>query len=159
MVVLAMIAILSALAVAYTGERRANLRGFATAIVGEADAARMRAMSTRRWQRISFDLDPDRYRMVTEQATTTGMGEPTDWAEVSRYAIPQRFTVASIHTTADAEGGVDVTEGDGLDEYLLFAPDGSSVPRTVYLSTNNPMTYLRVVVYRATGSAYMKENW
>jgi len=157
MVVLAMIAILSAMAVAYTGERRANLRGFAGSIVGEADAARLRALASRKWQRIGFDLDAG--KMITEQATTTGMAEPDDWTVQGVYAIPGRFTVASIHDSADANGGEDVIEGAGVDEYLMFAPDGSSVPRTIYLSSTQPFTYVRVVVYRATGTAYVKENW
>src|SRR5689334_3748804 len=157
MVVVALIAILTALAVAYTGEARPNLKSFAGAVAGECDAARMRAIASRKWQRVWFDVDSE--LMVVDQATTTGMAEPTDWVVMNTFKIPKQVHLASIHTTADAAGGVLVTDGDGLDEALAFAPDGSSVPRTVYLTTNPAKSWVRVVVYRATGTAYVKEAW
>ncbi len=159
MIVVAMIGILTAMAVAYSGEPRANLKGFATSIVGECDAAHMRAISSHRWQRIRFDTEA--YEVITEQAAQVGMADPADddWVAVGKSRFPKPFTVAAIHTTADTDTGNDVTDGDGLDEALLFAPDGSGLPRTVYLTTAKPLTNLRVLVYRATGTAFSKEGW
>ncbi len=159
MVVVAMIGILSYMAVAYTGESRANLKSFGGSVLAEADQAKMRALASRRWHRVRFDLDA--YLVITDQATFTGMSEPADdeWTMVSQVPIPKKFHVQAITTTADVDVGNDPGDGDGIDEALLFAPDGSSAARTVYLSTVSPYTYVRVVVYRATGTAYLKEGW
>src|SRR4051812_30147693 len=106
MVVVAMIGILTALAVAYSGEARPNLKGFATSVVGECDAARLRALASRKWQRVRFDADDN--LMITEQAELTGMADPDDWVLMNQYKIPTQFHVVSLHDTADADGGLDV---------------------------------------------------
>jgi prepilin-type N-terminal cleavage/methylation domain-containing protein len=159
MIVLAMIAILTAVAISYQGENRASIKGFAAQIAGEADAARLRATSTRKWQRITFD--PDVHKVHLEQAVDTGMEMPADdgWIETGRLDLPQIVHVAAITTTADIDSGNAVTDGNGLDEALLFAPDGSSRARTVYLSTIGATVEIRIVVYRATGTAYVKDGW
>jgi prepilin-type N-terminal cleavage/methylation domain-containing protein len=160
MVVVAMIGVLTTIALAYTGEGRANLRGFSEQIVGESDSARLRAISSRRWMRIGFDLDAR--KVITEQATVTGMDLPADdeWTVVGKFDIPRNMTIMGIATTANVVAGEGIpAEGDGLTEYLMFAPDGAGEPRTVYLRGNDNRRALRVVVYRATGTAYVKEGW
>jgi prepilin-type N-terminal cleavage/methylation domain-containing protein len=160
MVVVVMIGIVTTIALQYTGERRANLRGFASEIVGEADSARLRASSSRRWMRIGFDVDAGQARV--EQANFSGMDLPEDdeWTMVRTFTIPREIVVASIATTANVVDGDGIpAEGDGLDEYLMFSPDGGGAARTVYLKGLDNRNALRVVVYRATGSAYAKEGW
>jgi len=160
LIVLAMIAILTGLAFSYAGESRAGLRGFAGSLVGECDAARLRAISARRWQRAH--LDAEAHKIVVEQATVTGMAEPADdeWTTVARLDVPRNVVVASIATTANVVAGESVPdEGDGLDEYLYFKPDGSSLARTVYVRSFDTGGEMRVVIYRATGTATAKEAW
>ena len=160
LVVLAMIAILAGLAFSYAGESKAGLTGFAEQLVGECDAARLRAISTRRWQRMHFD-DDDR-KIVVEQATVTGMDQPDDdqWAMIAKLSVPVQVHFASIATAANVTAGEGVPdEGAGLDEYLYFEPDGAATPRTVYLETLDGRKQVRVVIYRATGTAYAKELW
>jgi prepilin-type N-terminal cleavage/methylation domain-containing protein len=160
MIVVVMIGIVATIALQYTGERRANLRGFANEIVGEADSARLRASSSRRWMRIGFDTVAGQARV--EQATFSGMDLPEDdeWTVVRTFTIPKTIVVASIATTANAIAGDGIpAEGDGLDEFLMFAPDGGGAARTVYLKGIDNRNALRIVVYRATGSAYAKEGW
>ena len=160
MVVVAMIGILTGIAVSYAGERRANLRGFAGEIVGEADSARLRAISSRRWMRIGFDLEEG--KAIVEQANLPGMELPADdeWTMTGKFTIPKNLVVASIATTANVVAGEGVpAEGDGLSEYLLFGPDGAGAARTVYLRGGDGRDTMRVVIYRATGSAYAKVGW
>lgn len=160
MIVVAILGILAGITVAYTGEPRATVRGFAEAIAGEADTARLRAISSRRWHRVRFDFESR--RVVTEQALFTGMEEPADdeWALVGRFEIPVGIEVHSIAETANVVAGDGLPgEGDGLDLALGFAPDGSSVARTVYLQNTNGRNGYRIVVYRATGTAYVKDTW
>jgi len=158
MVVLAIIGVLTSLALVYAGERRANLNGLGSQLVGGFDAARLRAIASQRWQRARYD--DDTRRLIFEQATTAGMEEPDDWSQVEVLGISRPLELAAIATTANVATGVDVPdEGDGLDEELRFAPDGSAVPRTVYLSAGDGQSRLRVVIYRVTGTAVVKEQW
>src|SRR5262249_41265278 len=110
-------------------------------------------------QRLWFDTASNKVRH--EQATVTGMAMPndTEWIEVSRLDLPKVVAVEQINTTADINTGNAVSPGTGLDNYIMFAPDGSSVARTVYLETFDGHSPERVVIYRATGTAYVKDGW
>lgn len=158
MVAIAIMAILTMMAVSYHGEGRATVKGFAAQVAGESDAARLRAVATRKWQRMTFDTDL--HKVHLEQATFTGMDVPADneWVETGRLDLPQSIQLDEISLTADIDGGV-TPDGTGLDEALMFAPDGSSRARTVYLSTVDATVHVRIVVYRATGTAYVKDGW
>jgi Tfp pilus assembly protein FimT len=160
MVALVIIAVLSALAVSYAGEDRANLRGFSEQIVGEADSARLRALSSRRWHRITFDVEARRMRVW--QGDVVGMELPDDdeWTETNRVEIPRAMFVHAIATTANVVAGEAIPDdGDGLGEALLFGPDGAGAARTVYLRSKDRSLRHRVVIYRATGTAIAKEAW
>lgn len=161
MVVVALVGILAGISVAYQGEPRANARGFAEQLVGEADATRLRALSSRRWHRIRIDTEAR--QLVIEQANEAGMIVPKDdedWSTLSVSKFPLQVEVVAVATTANYEAGVGVpAEGDGLDEALLFGPDGAGEPRTLYLRNTSGKNPFRVVVYRATGTAYAKEGW
>lgn len=162
LVVLAMISVLAAIAFSYSGESAANVRGFAEEIVGDADSARLRAISSRRWQRMRFDLGAR--KVVVEQAVLAGMDRPTDdadYAQVSTLDLPRAVDLWGIATTANLIAGEGVPgEDEGLTEHLYFGPDGAGEPRTVYLrSATGGRNPWRVVVYRATGTAVAKESW
>ena len=165
MVGIAIIGIISAMVVAYAGEPRANTKSFAASIVAEMDAARTRAISTRRWNRISFDTDLG--KMITEQSTVDedgnphGMKTPEDdeWEVISKIDIPKTITVFAMTDTCDYVAGNDPAEGDGLDDYVTFKPDGTGTAATVYLQSYDLDHQWRVYLYRATGTAYAKEEW
>jgi Tfp pilus assembly protein FimT len=159
MIVIAIIGIMTAMAISYSGEGRASVKGFAGQVAGECDSSRLLAISTRKWQRLWFDTTTNKVRH--DQATVTGMGVPTtsQWIEVSRFDLPKVVSVEQINTTADINTGNSVTPGHGMTNYLMFAPDGSSVARTVYLDTFDGHSPERIVIYRATGTAYVKDGW
>jgi prepilin-type N-terminal cleavage/methylation domain-containing protein len=161
LVVLALIGILIGLAVSYSGESRANLRAFGDQIVGEADTTRLRATSTRRWHKIEFDTIDQ--RMEVYEADVAGMVQPTDdseWMLVNQVEIPGSSEVYAIATTSNVVDGDGVPgEGDNLDLALMFSPDGSAEPRTVYLRSADQRKSNRIVVYRATGTAMRKDSW
>ena len=160
MVVLAIIAILATVAIAYSGEHKGTSRSFADDLVAEADAARLRAISTRRWNRMWFDFTEE--KVVVEESTTLGMAVPADdeWQVIEKLELPRMVHIAAITTTSDVDAGNDVTDGSGLDEVISFAPDGSSASRTIYLEPSSAEGgEQRVVFYRATGSGYRKDGW
>ncbi len=159
LVVIALVGILTSIGIAYTGESGASVRTFAESVVGTADSARLRAISTRRWHRLRFDgVD----KLVLEQGDPVGMTMPEDdaWNEIESVTVPRSVEISSIATTANVEAGEGIpAEGEGLTEVLLFAPDGSSVPRTLYLSSRDQRSIARVIIYRVTGSAYARGAW
>lgn len=160
LVVVAIIAILAGLALAYAGETRANTRGFAEQLVSALDNARMRAISSRKWQRVNFDFEE--HRVESWQALEAGMAEPedeTDYGIVGKFELPRYVTVDAITETADVEPDLHPGTGQGVDLSFEFLPDGSARARTAYLIGSDNRTTYRVLVYRATGTAYVKEGW
>lgn len=159
MVVVAMIAILATMAIAYSGENRANLRAFSEDLVGQMETARIRSTSTRKWNRVWFDVD--NFRVEVDQATVAGMAEPEDdeWEVVAKLEIPKTVTVYAFSTTVDVVEGNSPTEGGGLDDYIVFKPDGTSNGGTIYIEDSGHSRPMRILVYRATGTAFPKEHW
>ena len=98
---------------------------------------------------------------LVEASTTVGMAPPTAWERVMWVPAPRRIRiVAAEPVTRAASSGVDPAEGAGLDTHvLLFAPDGSSAARTLYLADNSQRARYRVGVYRATGTARVFNGW
>jgi len=155
-VVIAIIGVLAAIAISYPREDRATTRGFAEQVVGELDVARMRAISSRRWHRVTVSGT----QATIEAGDTVGMAMPTSWSLVGSFQAPNRTRIVAMATVTDIQdGGTDPDDGDGFDEVLLFAPDGSSVARTLYLSDPYDRAHYRVVVYRATGTARVFDGW
>ena len=109
-----------------------------------------------------MQYDAETKKVVIDQATITGMDLPADdeWATVQQLGIPATVELVAVATAANVIAGEGVPEeGDGLDDYLYFAPDGSAEPRTVYVRTTDGRQKMRIVIYRATGTAYAKEDW
>ena len=157
MVVIAIIGVLTSLAVGSTTEDRATARGYAEQVVGELDTTRMRAIASRRWHRVVVAKNG----VAIEAATTTGMVAPTDWSRVMWAPSPRRIQIVALEATTRAtSAGVEPADGAGLDTHvLLFAPDGSSASRTLYVADNTKRARYRVGVYRATGSARVFDGW
>jgi hypothetical protein len=92
--------------------------------------------------------------------TVNDVSEDDEWSLVNEVEIPGSSEVYAIATTVNIVDGDGVpAEGDNLDQALLFAPDGSAEPRTVYLRSYDQRKENRVVVYRATGTAMRKDTW
>jgi prepilin-type N-terminal cleavage/methylation domain-containing protein len=157
MVVLAILGVLATIAFGSPTEDRALARGYAEQVVGEIDTARMRAIASRRWRRIvAFETG-----ISVEASTTVGMGRPTGWYREMWAPTPRRIRIVALETTTRAtSSGVTPGDGAGLtSDVLLFAPDGSSAARTLYLADIVNRARYRVGVYGATGSARVFDGW
>jgi Tfp pilus assembly protein FimT len=154
-VVMALIGVVAAVAFTASAETRAGARGFADQVSGELEAARMRALSTRRWHRVTVT---DR-GALTEQASTTGMVAPVAYEWVDKISAPAPVRIVAVATSTVVNAGGPRNEGEGFTEEFLFAPDGSSVPRTLWVSDRKDRAVYRVAVYGATGRARVFEGW
>lgn len=157
MVVIAIIGVLTTLAVSAQAEDRATARGYAELVVGELDATRMRAIASRRWHRVVATTGG----LSIEASTTVGMATPTGWYRERWAAAPTGIQVVALEAvTRAASSGVEPAPGDGFaTQVLLFAPDGSSAARTLYLADRRMRARYRVAVYRATGTARVFDGW
>jgi hypothetical protein len=149
--------VLTSIAVGSSTEDRATARGYAEQVVGELDTTRMRAIASRRWHRVITAKNG----VAIEASNTLGMATPTSWYRVMWVPTPRRIQIVALETTTRAtSSGVEPVDGSGLDSHvLLFAPDGSSASRTLYVADNTRRAKYRVGVYRATGSARVFDGW
>lgn len=154
-VAMALVGVLTMIAAAYAGERRAGTKAFTDQISGELETVRLRALSTRRWHRVTVS---DRGINI-EQATTTGMAAPTGWQWVGRATAPSAVRIVALATTTQVAAGSQPVDGAGFNEELRFAPDGASVPRTLWISDKRNKTPQRIAVFGATGRARVYEGW
>lgn len=154
-VVLALIGVLTAIAFSYAGERRAGARGFADQLSGELESTRLRALSTRRWHRMTVTSTG----AVVEQATTTGMVAPVAYEFVSRVTVPNNVRIVAIATQTHVTSVGQPAEASGLTEEFRFAPDGSSVGRTLWVSDSKDRSPFRIALFGSTGRARVYEGW
>lgn len=155
-VVLALIGVLTAVAFTYAGERRAGARGFADQMSGELESARLRALSTRRWHRVTVTANSAQI----DQATTTGMVVPTAYEFVSRVTVPANIRIVALTTSTLTTAQAQPTEGAGLaTEEFRFAPDGSSVGRTLWISDRRNKSPYRIALFGSTGRARVFTGW
>lgn len=154
-IAVALMGVLTMIALAYGGERRAGVRAFADQLSGEIETVRLRALSTRRWHRVTVSADG----IAVEQATTVGMVTPTDFAWIGGVSAPAGVRVVAMATATLVNPGAAPTDGDGFAEELRFAPDGSSVARTVWVSDLQDRSPMRVAVFGSTGRARVYEGW
>jgi prepilin-type N-terminal cleavage/methylation domain-containing protein len=155
MIAMAILGVLLSLAVVSNGQERMGARSFAERLSGECETARMRAMSTRRWHRV---LVSDR-GVYVDQATTTGMIAPTAFEQIAAIGAPSQVQIVALATTTAIDPGAARADGDGFDQELRFAPDGSSISRTVWVSDRRRRAVYRVAIYGATGQARVFEGW
>lgn len=156
MVTIAIVAVLSAVAVSAPDEMEANVDGTAGELSGEFDAARLRAMSSHRWQRVVFAGQV----ASIQQGDSLGMVLPTAWTQLATITIDSDVRLTAIAAASAVEaGGTVPAAGTGLATGVVFAPDGSSVARTLYLQTRNARQPTRVIVFEATGSVLVRGGW
>lgn len=155
MVVLALIGVLTAIAFSYAGERRAGARGFTDQMSGELESARLRALSTRRWHRVTVTSTGAQ----VDQATTTGMVAPTAYEFVSKVTVPTHVRIVAMATQTYTTSIGQPAEGSGLTEEFRFAPDGSSVGRTLWIADSKDRSPFRIALFGSTGRARVFEGW
>lgn len=157
MVVVAIVAILSGLVISINKRTYgASAAAVADQLVSNATTAKLRAVSTRRWHRLTIRNSSAQLW----QATTTGIGTPTAWALVNTTNFGGGTTVWSCGTTVYATAGAaSVTQNTSLQFNLDFSPDGSSTGATCFVTDDQAQKKWRVIVYKATGGAYDRESW
>lgn len=159
MTVVAIVGVISGIALmaidqtSYAG----TVRGFANETAAEMDTARMRAVSTRKWQRIEFAAD----NVTHWEADTEGMGDPPNWVLIRTIYAPKNVEVHAVSDRTHVTPGDGVpAAGDGLGTAIEFAPDGAARSAgTAFFGDTSDKRRARVAVYRATGSVYIFEEW
>jgi prepilin-type N-terminal cleavage/methylation domain-containing protein len=158
MVVVAIIGIITTIATisvrsqSYAG----TVKGYAELIASEVDNARLRSVATGRWQQ----LEVTDTALLHWQATNEGMGIPTDYDLISRIGTPSNVFIRSMDDrTHMAVGDAVPAVGTGLGGTVNFAPDGSGQAATIFVGDTNDKAFARVAIYRATGMAYVFNEW
>jgi prepilin-type N-terminal cleavage/methylation domain-containing protein len=154
---LTIVAVVSISSSGYAG----TVRGFGDSIAAETEHARMRAVATRKWQRLQvFDGAINRW-----EARVPGMAlpvEPEDWVLVRQLHAPPEVQVVALDAATIVQPGATPTAGDGigaLGGVIDFSPDGSAQSATLYLGNAQGSHRARVAIYRATGTAYVYDGW
>jgi prepilin-type N-terminal cleavage/methylation domain-containing protein len=155
-VVVAIIGILATLAVSADPEDQATAESFGDQLVSDLDQVRLRAMATRRWQRLTFTADGIRL----DEAASVGLATPTAWFTTGQITPPRRIVIDSLasRTQVDATGDSPGT-GLGFDLDVLFAPDGTGTASTIYISDVRGRSRARVAIFAATGMGRRYQGW
>ena len=156
-VVVAMVGVLAAVAVLFINPRSTaqTARGYAQEIAALCDTIRERAAATRTQQRL--EVQPD--EVVHWRATTPGQN-PALYEVVGRTPVPSRVVVASVDSKPHRDPNVEVpAPGTNVPFDLEFFADGSAMPATIFVSDDRSEDRARIVIYPATGSAYVYNEW
>ncbi len=161
-VVITMVGVLAAVALVFVkpGSAAATSRGYADEVAALCDAARQRAVASRRFQRIEVEAG----RVVHLQATTTGLAPPDedgfDFEVVGRIDVPADVVVSALSDrTHVATNDAVPAAGTGLPGAVVFSPDGRATAGTIFVEDSRSRDRARVAVYRATGSVYAYSEW
>lgn len=158
MVVVAMIAVLSAIMFGVgSNTQGGNAQNVSEQTVSALNMARTRAVNTRRIHRVEVKAN----ELLVWASTTTGFATPSAWAFVQRYKVPQNVTVYGAESTIRTSTGNTPSSGMNLTYNMDYKPDGSATGGTLYVTDtqNSASRRYRVLVYRATGSAYARQTW
>ena len=133
-----------------------SVKAYAEQIAAVCDLARERAVATRRWQHLEITAT----ELTHWQVATEGMGQPDEWRMIQRLDVPRDITVVAADNRAlITTGRSDPLPGAGLPAEIDFGPDGSGTAATVFISDPHNARHSRVIVYRATGTAYVLDSW
>jgi prepilin-type N-terminal cleavage/methylation domain-containing protein len=160
MVVMAVIAIMSAIVIGIsTRTYGVNATVFSEQLTGSLNLARTRALMTRKIQRVAVHLELSPPELQIWQANTAGMAATniTTARFVERVRVPTTVTMWAAVTGAQASGQNPSQTASELD--IDFYPDGSATAATLYVTDPNQSRKTRVLVYHATGSAYVRQAW
>jgi prepilin-type N-terminal cleavage/methylation domain-containing protein len=156
MVVIAIISVLSGLAISANGTAYgASASSVSDQLTSAFGLAKLRAISTRRYTRLEVKA-----RTATLwQSSQTGMVTPTSWQFCQNFTIPNGVTVWDGSTAVYADAGATVSQNAAVDFAVDFRPDGTSTGGTVFVTDSANAHPARVLVYRATGSSYARAQW
>jgi prepilin-type N-terminal cleavage/methylation domain-containing protein len=157
MVAMVIIGILAGLAVAKLRKRSYNAGAYAFSqkLYGELEDMRMRAVSTRRHQRLTVSADS----VLHEEGVQQGMTTPTTWQTVRIVDAPSGVQIAAMDTTAHVTEGSSVPSvGTGLGGTFTFKPDGSASTGTIFVWETSGQAKARVLTY-ITGATYVYTDW
>jgi len=160
MIVVAMIGVLSAILFGVGSNRLGggNAQTIAEQTSSAINMARTRAVSTRRIHYVEVLAQETR----VWAATTTGFGTPVGWEFVQKYPIPNNVRTWAVTASVVTSTGITPTKDAGLPYALYLRPDGSANSgATLYMqeTSSSAKRQYRVLVYRATGSAYARSTW
>jgi len=163
MVVVAIAAVLvSAAVVMVRPERYARSSwGVGEQIVAELENMRLRAVATRKWQRLSISSN----QVVHQEAATEGMVKPVDpddWNDLKTLSLPSGIFIHSVDDETHLEAGGELpAAGTGLGDALPidFAPDGAGMAATLFVGDDAGDRRTRVTTFQATGAAYLYAGW
>jgi len=153
-----MIGVLAAVAVLFINPRStaATSSGYAQEIAALCDAVRQRAVASRTRQRIEVQGN----QVIHWQASTQGMADPPDYGLVGRTVVPAQVAIVAVDTRPHVQPDDGVpSAGANLPIDLDFFADGSAAPATIFISDSRSEDRARVVIYPATGSAYVYQEW
>jgi prepilin-type N-terminal cleavage/methylation domain-containing protein len=165
MMVVAIIGVLSAVMIGMSARTNgANASNVAEQVSSEFNLCKMRAVSTRRWHRCEVSTTA----VTVYQWSATGMAVPAGtctlpatncYQGVERISIPAGIVVWNAQATIDILGGTSIAQNTSLVFDFDFRPDGSSTGGTVFFTDTNNNHKARVLVYKSTGSSYVRQNW
>jgi len=156
MTVVAVVAVLAMLATDVFGEDDETVDGATSTITTELVNARLRAMADQHWQRLVVAGTT----LSLQEGNSTGMVAPTTWTQTYATTVPSVVQVVAIGPTSAYDStGAAPAAGTGLASGITFAPDGSSVARTVYVSDLQGQGNERVVVFPTTGVVLTRQGW
>jgi prepilin-type N-terminal cleavage/methylation domain-containing protein len=156
MVVIGIVAVLSSMVISVSGTAYgANASSVGDQLTSALGLAKLRAISTRRITRVEVRAQT----ATVWQSTQTGLVAPTAWQFYQTFTIPKGVTVWNAATTVYADAGATVSQNPDVDFMVDFKPDGSSTGGTIFVTDTRNAHPMRVLVYRATGSAYARASW
>jgi prepilin-type N-terminal cleavage/methylation domain-containing protein len=156
MITIAIAGVLAMLASNVTDENDETVDGVAGQVGSELVNARLRAMADHHWQRLVVAGST----LSLQEGNTVGMVPPTLWTVTYTTPVSSVATIVSIgSTSAINPTGAAASAGTGLATGVTFAPDGSSVARTIYLSDNLARSKERLIVFATTGTVLTRQGW
>jgi prepilin-type N-terminal cleavage/methylation domain-containing protein len=155
MVVIAIISILVTIAVNLrTTTYGASTNSVANQMVSQLSFARERAISTRRWHRVT--VTPQLVSIW--QGNTIGMTAPLTYSELQTVTLPNAVSVWNSNASVLPSGQTGIT-ATALSFNIDFRPDGSSTGGTLFMTDVHQAQSYRVVVYKITGTADAQTPW
>jgi prepilin-type N-terminal cleavage/methylation domain-containing protein len=156
MVVVGIIGVLSGMVIGVNGTAYgASTSSVSDQLTSALGLAKLRAISTRRITRVEVRAQT----ASVWQSSQTGMVTPTAWQFCQTFTIPSGVTVWDASSTVYADPGATVSHNPDIDFAVEFRPDGSSSGGTIFVTDTANARPVRVLVYRATGSSYAREQW
>jgi prepilin-type N-terminal cleavage/methylation domain-containing protein len=166
MVVVAIISVLSGFMISVSARTYgASAESVSNDLVAAANLAKMRAVSSRHYQRL--EVTPTKVHMWewSDPGITPPSGTCTTspvshcWQLVQTVQIQGTNKVYDASGTVYAASGTSVASNGSLDFMIDFKPDGSSTGATLFVGDKVAARRWRVLVYKATSSAYSREIW